>query len=719
MGLWSATGVGVGAIVGGGILALAGTAFTITGPGAMAAFALNGVIALFTAMTFAEMSARFPESGGTYTFAKKVLSIRAAFGVGWVMWFASIVAAVLYAKGFAAFAVIAIDRLWILWLGAPPEWLESREAAVFLALAAAWVYTASLIWRGPGGSQWINAGKVIVFTILILGGLRGLRELPPGEIAGRLKPFFPNGWPGLLQAMGYTFIALQGFDLIAAVGGEIKRPGRNLPRAMLLSLGIALALYLPLLFVTATSGMEPGQSVRAVAAARPEAIIAAGARQYLGAAGYWLVVAAGVLAMLSALYANLLAASRVARLHKSRHTPAAAMLATAFAVTAILLVLPDVAAAGAAASLAFLISFALAHWISRAARERDGGRKAPYETPFFPLVPCAGGAACSGLALFQSFTVPAAGLLVSVWLGLGGFLYWLFLSRRAKVCDASAEAYDPLLVRMRGRSPLILAPVANPANAPAMVALAGVLAPPGAGRVMLLSIVAPPKDLLSGEIPSCLANAQAVLREALAFSFQTGMTPEALTTISPDPWIEIVRIASHYNCESLLLGFSALDEEVMENQVEQLAGAVACDVVILRAPPRWQLAQTRRVLVPVAGRGAHDMLRARLLGSLFRMGAREITFLQILSRQASGPTCRQKQKELAQLARDEAPGPVCSEVTLGGEIGKEIVSRAMNCDLVILGLQRLGGGRRAFGRVARRIIKETPCAVILISQNRQ
>ena len=97
LGLLGATGVGVGAIVGGGILALAGTAFATTGPSAVVAFTLNGLIALLTALTFAEMATSFPESGGTYTFAKKVLSVEAAFLVGWVVWFASIVAAVLYA----------------------------------------------------------------------------------------------------------------------------------------------------------------------------------------------------------------------------------------------------------------------------------------------------------------------------------------------------------------------------------------------------------------------------------------------------------------------------------------------------------------------------------------------------------------------------------------------------------------------------------------------
>ena len=101
----------MGAIVGGGILVLAGAAFRETGPSALVAFALNGLIALMTALSFAEMSSMFPESGGAYTFAKKVLTVRAAFGVGWVLWFAYIVAGVLYALGFAVFAAEGASRL--------------------------------------------------------------------------------------------------------------------------------------------------------------------------------------------------------------------------------------------------------------------------------------------------------------------------------------------------------------------------------------------------------------------------------------------------------------------------------------------------------------------------------------------------------------------------------------------------------------------------------
>ena len=258
IGLLGATGVGVGAIVGGGILALAGAAFATTGPAAMLAFGLNGVIAVLTALSFAEMASKFPESGGTYTFSKKVLSVEAAFVVGWVVWFASIVAAVLYAIGFAHFALLMASDLWRSAVGDPPEWLARSETVTGLAVLTTVLLAIVLMRRSSGGGQWVNVGKVAVFCVLILGGLVAVLQQPTAETLTKLQPFFPEGFGGLLQAMGYTFIALQGFDLIAAVGGEVQTPTKTLPRAMVLSLAIALAIYLPLLFVIATAGTTAG-----------------------------------------------------------------------------------------------------------------------------------------------------------------------------------------------------------------------------------------------------------------------------------------------------------------------------------------------------------------------------------------------------------------------------------------------------------------------------
>ncbi len=312
LGLLAATGVGVGAIVGGGILALAGVAFATTGPAAMLAFGLNGVIALLTALSFAEMSSKFPESGGTYTFARKVVSVEAAFSVGWVVWFASIVAAVLYALGFAHFAsAIFVDLLRAV-RGAEPAWVSSAMVKPALAIAITAVLAIRLSIQSGGGGHWANVGKVTVFGVLIVCGLWAMTRQSTSEIASAMTPFFTSGVGGLVQAMGYTFIALQGFDLIAAVGGEVRQPEKNIPRAMVFSLVIALAIYLPLLLVIVTVGIRPGESITAIAGEDPEAIVAIAAGNYLGPFGYWLVMVAAVLSMLTALQANLFAASRIA-----------------------------------------------------------------------------------------------------------------------------------------------------------------------------------------------------------------------------------------------------------------------------------------------------------------------------------------------------------------------------------------------------------------------
>ena len=724
MGILGATGVGVGAIVGGGILALSGVAFAVTGPAAVLAFALNGLIALVTALSFAALATRFPESGGTYAFAKKVLSIEAAFVVGWVVWFASIVASTLYAFGFGAFVLIAIEDIATA-LGRPlPVWLDSRWTVVALALVAVLSYAIGLLRKATGGGHWVNVGKVVVFGVLVAVGLWKLFGTPPVTVAERLSPFFTAGTVGLIAAMGYTFIAWQGFDLIAAVGGEIRDPVRTIPRAMLSSLGIAMLIYLPLLLIIATVGVPEGHSVAELGAEEPAAVVAVAAENYLGGFGYWLVIVAGVLSMLSALQANLLAGSRVgmamahdrtlpdwiAFVSPTRRTPTAAVLTTAVLVAAVLLVVPDLAGIGAAASLVFLVTFAIAHRMSLLARRR--GRARPgFSFPGLTLLARVGIVACVGLAVFEGITVPSAGLIAAAWLAVGAVLYVSALRRRARTVDAFRGALDADLVRLRGRSPRVLVPIANPANAEAMVGVANALAPPVVGRVTLLSVVIPPGPAADAPGSPSLVTAQAVLHQALTASFDREMAPEVLTTVSRDPWHEIVRVARLHRCESLLLGFSQITEDVMGSQVEKLIGRTPSDVVVLRAPKGWLLRDTRRVLVPVRGRHMHNELRARLLGSIWRLGSREISLLRVVPGSASELQCTQVRQALERTARDEVPYASSHLVTKSDDVVEAIVEHASEFDLLVLGLRR-----RAFGDVALRIAERTSCAIVMISR---
>ncbi len=724
--LLGATGVGVGSIVGGGILVLAGVAFAASGPSAILAFAMNGVIAVLTALSFAEMAAAFPESGGAYVFAKKVLTVRAAFAVGWVLWFAYIVAGVLYALGFAEYLVVAIGALWAAAGGAPPDWLGTRAVLLGLGLLACGGYALVLLRKKGGGGQWENVGKIFLFVGLVAVGAWALATAPEGTLGRTMTPFFAHGPAGFLAAMGFTFITIQGFDLIAAVGGEVRSPVRNIPRAMLYSIAIGLAIYVPLLFVLATVGVPIGKTITEVSEASPGTMSADAVRQFAGPAGYAVVVAATVLATLSALSSNLLAASRVsfsmardrtlpralARLHPSRGTPVMAVFASALALAVILLMVPDLASAGAAASLIFLVSFALVHLTAFLARRRK--IDSPFKTPLFPLVPVVGGVACAGLAVFQAVTVPSAGAIAAVWLGLGVFLYMALFAGRAQAVDAFAEALDPKIAQLRGKAPVVLAPVANPASAAGMVALANALATPVVGHAIVLTVLRPGDEQprADGSAPTALRDAQAVVREALTVSLGAGHAPEAVVTIAEDPFAEIARLVRARRCESLLLGIGPVGAPVAP--VEALLNEVECDVVLLRAPTRWSPSSIERIVVPFGGRGGHDELRARLLGSLARGQRRSVCFVRVVAETVPEAAREEMRQELLAFAAEETHGEPTAEVIASAAVVDTIAGFAKPGDVLVLGLQR-NERRRVVSATALEIAEKTAAAVLMIS----
>ncbi len=728
IGLAGATFIGLGAIVGGGILALAGTAFGETGPSALLAFLLNGVIAFLTALAYAEMSSAFPENGGSYAFTKKVISVQAAFGVGWILLFASLAAGVLYALGFAAYATEAAAALIELGGGTAPIWLRGRTALVAAAGLAILSYTMLLARKQGGTGTAETIGKLVVFATIILGGVIALADDPETATACKLTPFFANGPLGLVAAMGYTFIALQGFDIIAAVAGEVRDPERTLPRAMMYSLGVAMVVYLPLLFVIITVGVQAGARVTEMGRTRPETMVADAVANFMGPTGFWLVMVAALLSMLSALVANLLAASRVVFAMASDRTlprifavtspatgiPVRAVLVSALIMSLILLVVPDVGSAGAAASLIFLISFALTHLTNIMARRRMGPDFGSFRAPWFPVLQTIGGVCCAGLAVFQSIAVPAAGSIAAVWL-LGGFvLYFTRFADRATVVDARTEALDPDLVRLRGREPLVLVPMADPRRARTMVELADTLAPPRVGRVLLLSVLRPGAEWTSDGVPQTLAVSQDVMREAIGEAVRRKVSMSSLTTIADEPWNEIARVADTRRAEALLLGLSHIDDDAVRLHVERVIAKVEADVVVLGSPPGWRLGQARRILVLVAGGGSQDRLRARVLGGLCRAAPRDITFLRVVPASTSERARARLEHRVLRAAEEEAPSGTVARVVAADDFLSVVAEYAAENDLVVVGTRR-DGRQRIIGDVALRIAKTTRGGILLIS----
>lgn len=88
LGLFDASMIGIGAMIGASIFVLTGLAAGVAGPATILAFALNGVVTLFTAFSYAELASAVPEAGGGYSYIMRAFPSWVAFLSGWILWFA-------------------------------------------------------------------------------------------------------------------------------------------------------------------------------------------------------------------------------------------------------------------------------------------------------------------------------------------------------------------------------------------------------------------------------------------------------------------------------------------------------------------------------------------------------------------------------------------------------------------------------------------------------
>ena len=142
------------------------------------------------------------------------------------------------------------------------------------------------------------------------------------------------------------------------------------------------------------------------------------------------------------------------------------------------------------------------------------------------------------------------------------------------------------------------------------------------------------------------------------------------------------------------------------------------DVVLVRAPHRWRVTQVRRVLVPIGGVRDHSRVRARLLASLSRTDACEITFLRTIPPGASLAEKRRAERELRAIASDEAEGHFEIVIEEASDPKEVILRRADESDLVLMGLKRDRRSGRAIGAVALEVAAGTDVPLILIGARR-
>jgi APA family basic amino acid/polyamine antiporter len=240
IGLRSAILFVVGSVIGSGIfLTTGGMAMVIPSASLLlAAWVLGGVLAIAGGLTYAEMGAMFPRSGGVYVFLKEAYGPLPAFLYGWAALFVVIsggIAAV--AVGFAAYLSYFIPTLTTTSL-LGIEGTKLVAASVILVLGA-------VNYTGVRSGNMVN----VVTTAAKVGALAALPVM--ALVAARAHPqFLPIVPPGLdrpAASFGVAMIAVlwtyEAWYFITYAAGEIKDPQRNLPRALFGGILLLTAIY--------------------------------------------------------------------------------------------------------------------------------------------------------------------------------------------------------------------------------------------------------------------------------------------------------------------------------------------------------------------------------------------------------------------------------------------------------------------------------------------
>jgi amino acid transporter len=384
LGFWTAIAVVIGDVIGSGIFRVPAAVATEVGsvPGIMLVWVLGGIITLCGALSLAELAAAMPKAGGVFVYLRETFGPGVAFLFGWTIMLAEPAASAAIALVFAEY----LGRLVPL----SPTGIRLVAALLILVMAGAGYRSV----RGAGAIQNVATVAKVAAILALVGAAFLLGDGSAGALgtgaASTATTIRPSGVGLGLVAALWAYTAWHDLGFVA---GEVRDPGRTLPRALVAGIGIVIVVYL--LANAAYLYVLPFDTLRTSSLVASDTMV-----RVLGAGGAAAVAVMVMVSTLGALNGTILVNPRVlyamavegllfrplARVHPRYATPHVAI--TVYTALALVFVWSR--------SFEQLIeSFVLGTWpwlaLAVAAvmvlRRRRPDMPRPYRTPGYPFVP--------------------------------------------------------------------------------------------------------------------------------------------------------------------------------------------------------------------------------------------------------------------------------------------------------------------------------------------
>ncbi len=718
LGFLEAMTLGGGTMIGAGIFILPGLAADGAGPASAISFTIAGFVALLAALSLAELATGMPIAGGSYHYVNRALGGLFGSIVGWGMWTGLMFASAFYMIGFGQYIVV------------PLSVLDGRTLIVLVGLLGLALITGINYYGTDESSGAQNVMIGVEFVIVLVYVALGVFYVNPDN----LQEFAPTGATGIVATTGTVFVTYLGFEIIATVAGEIKKPGKLIPLTMILSVVSVTVLYAIIMLVS--TGIVPYQELGGSLV--PVSDVAA--ISMFGATGVAAVIFAAAVAAISSSNSSILAASRVIfamgrdglmseqlnATHERFNTPHRAILATGgvtgLLVLAGLRVQEIVALLAQVASFSFLVTYALVHVALVAFRRANPDEYDPeFEIPpvLYPAVPLLG-VVMAALVVSQ-MRLPV--ILVGSGIVVLGIVWYFFYGKERTLEQGLAdEAFGGLAAELARKVPVltpevetddqytVVVPVANPETQQSLLRLAAATARthidegrPGLVAVNVIEAEQSPERNIESDR---IEHQYALLETArdIAAGMDVDLTTRSL--VQPDAGEAIVEVVEQESADQVLMGWNgtlARQQYVFGTTLDPVLKNASCDVSLVEI-------QTDSIGTPVAlaGPGPHSPVAARRAVEFATVEETTPTLLNVqppVEAGATDPAARGQAaiKWVANRAGLE-PAEYDAQVVVSDDVESAIIDAVTEYNTVCVGLsEKSDTSRILFGSIAERI----------------
>jgi basic amino acid/polyamine antiporter, APA family len=715
-----ATLIGVGAMIGAGIFVLIGIAAGVAGPALLLTFILNGIIAWLTAMSYAELGSCYHDAGGGYLWVKEGLPKWNGFLSGWMSWFAHAVACSLYALGFGAYFQHVLVEFSI----TMPQWGFFSPQKILAASTA--ILFAYINFRGASETgkigNLVTITKIIILLIFTGFGLELI--IRQGDWRTTFSPFMPHGFGGVFRAMGLTFIAFQGFEVIAQSSEEIKNPKKNIPRAVFFSLIIVIPIYLLVAFVAMGTVKPEGMTTWDYLAQQKETALVNVARNFFIGGGVMILIG-GLISTISALNATIYSSSRVAfamgrdrnfpaffsKVHPKNHTPQWSILISLIIIIIMAVSLPieDVASA---ADIMFLLLFLQVNLAMIRLRKKRADLDRGFLVPLFPYITIAGILMLLFLAIFMLNYSLSAWIVTIIWIMIGLFVYRFYAANR----EIEHVRKVSSLERISKKDYTILVCLSETDNISSMASIAIAIAKKHNAKVIFLHII----EITEGKKLRIELNNTSPAKElmdiAQNISEVAGIQSKSIIKISHRISIGIVDTAVEEGCNFILTGRNK------NNHLASRFFSSAIDIVLQKTTNEVAIlhgeivpSEIKNILIPYSG-DIHTRLAIELSPALMEFFHAKITVAVVFSPETSQTNIQKVIENINEVLAENRISASIATIT-DTDILSGLRKLSRNANLLVMGGKSGDFIELIFASsLAREITEQVNCPVLWLKE---